>query len=525
MFKSDRRILKASGINLVFNLFGKALNYFALSILVAYFFGASWKTDAYVMGGIIPFWIMTVILYGFNSCFIPVFIHYKNTEGEESAQRMVSAFAVASITGLSLFVLIGIVTSSRLLPLYTPGFDSQGLRLAVSLSKWIFFSLLFSFIAALLSNISYSYHKYLVPAVSSVILPLAIITNILVLHKRIGIFSLISGLISGAILQILWMFGYLRKIQKLSLRKGNLKHPGLKKIFYLFIPIAIGGMIYPLYLIITRMLASTLGEGAIANLDFAQKIVLGITLPMSAAISISILPTLSEIELISEKHREELNRVISLGVNILSFFLIPIGLILITLRLPIVQLLLERGAFHYKDSLMTAQILKFLGLVALIEPLNAIFLQIMYALKDTPRLLIATSSGLAINILAAVVLIKPMGIQGIALSVPLGQLTQVLLLFFIVKAKLKYRDIHKLMIPYLKIGLSAAVMVGLTHLSLFLLKKISFFSIGGWQGLMAMVISIFIGGLSYLGCLLLLQFQEFKWIGTLLREKLAGKTL
>jgi peptidoglycan biosynthesis protein MviN/MurJ (putative lipid II flippase) len=118
-----------------------------------------------------------------------------------------------------------------------------------------------------------------------------------------------------------------------------------------------------------------------------------------------------------------------------------------------------------------------------------------------------------------------MGIQGIALSVPLGQLTQVLLLFFIVKAKLKYRDIHKLMIPYLKIGLSAAVMVGLTHLSLFLLKKISFFSIGGWQGLMAMVISIFIGGLSYLGCLLLLQFQEFKWIGTLLREKLAGKTL
>lgn len=522
MFKREKRIIGATGINLAFNFLGKGLNYFALSILVAYFFGASWKTDSYVMGGIIPFWIMTVILCGFNSCLIPVFIYYKNKVSDENAQQMLAAFCVVSILGLSIIVVLGIISASFLIPIYSPGFDSAGHKLAVSISRWIFLSLIFNFLANFISSIFYSYHKYIIPAIGNVALPLMIIINLVIFSKRIGIFSLITGLFCGQLLQISWMLVHIKKIYHFGKLKWDFKHPGIKKTLNLFIPIAIGASIYPLFIIITRILASTLGEGMVAIFEFATKIVLGIMLTISTAICISILPTLSEIELIKERNMEELNRVISLGISILSFFLVPIAFMLIALKTPIVRLLLERGAFHFGDSIITAQVLQFLAIIMLIEPFIAVFTQVMFALKDTRRLLISTSIGVFVNILSALVLVKPLGIKGLALSFPIGIFVQVIVLFFITKSKLKYNDEKSIIIPYAKVFSSAGIMVLLIKFSSPLIRNIYFFDNTKLNLLFSTGISVLIGGIIYIFCLYLLKFPELKLIWSIIREKVKG---
>ena len=523
MFKSDRRILGAAGINLTFQFLGKGLNYFALSILVAFFFGASWITDSYVMGGIIPFWTMTVILYGFNSCLIPVFIYYKKKYGNKNAQTMAVSFYTIALIGLSFIILAGMSSASSLIPIYSPGFNADGIKLAVSIAHWIFFSLIFNFTANFLSSIYYSYHKYLIPAVGNLILPLMIIINMILLNESIGIFSLVSGLISGQILQILWLLIKIKKVYSLDRLKWDFNHPGIRKVLNLFIPIAISGSIYPLFIIITRMLASTLGEGSIANLDFATKIVLGIMLTVSSAISVSILPTLSELEVLKEKNKEELNRAISTGVSILSFILVPIAFILILFRLPIVRLLLERGAFHFEDSLITAQVLSFLAILMLLEPINIVFIQVMFALKDTVRLIIATSSGFFINVLSAIILVNPLGIKGLALSFPLGVFVQMVILYFIIKSKLKYDDEKNIIIPYLKVFLAASIMIGVIAISNSAIGNMAPSVDAKLALFMNTGISILIGGIAYICCLYLLGFRELRLFWSVVKEKTRGK--
>ena len=521
--KSGQRILKATAINLTFSLTGKGLNYFALSILVAHFFGATWKTDSYVMGGIIPFWIMTVILFGFNSCFIPVFIYYKNKFGDENARQLAASFGFVSLVGLSLLIILGIGSASLLIPFYSPGLDQAATALAVSMARWIFFSLFFYFLGALLSSIFYSYHRYEVPAIGSILLPLAIIINIVLLNKRIGIYSLVSGLICGQVCQVLWMFSHVRDKTAFFRRKWDFRHPGIKKIFKLFGPIAVSCSVYPLYLIITRMLASTLGEGNIANLDFATKIVLGITMTVTSAIAISILPTLSEIELLEERRTEELNRAISLGVSVLSFVLVPIGFVLIALRIPIVRLLLERGAYLYDDSLVTSQALQFLAITALIEPFNTVLMQVMFALKDTSRILLASISGFVVNLVSAVVLVKSLKIAGLALSVPLGLFVQMLILFYIVKAKVKSLEAKTIFLSYGKVFFSAAVMALIVKIGFSWFEKIIPLNKSQNFLFLSTGLLVLIGGVIYILCLFLMKFKELRTIWQILIGKIRQK--
>ncbi len=522
MLDKNRRILGAAAVNLISNFLGKGLNYFALSILVAYFFGASWKTDSYVMGGIIPFWIMTVIFYGFNSCLIPVFVYHKEKSGDEDAQKMAVAFYLLSSLGLTVIITLGIVTAPIVIPLYSPGFHEKGIRLAVSLARWMYISLLFNYSANFFASIFYSYHNYIIPAISNIILPAMLIVNLMLFNKTLGIYSLISGLISGLILQGLWLTLRLKLIYRLKKLRGDFRHPGIRKIFSLLFPIAIGASIYPIFIIITRMLASDLGEGYVAIFDFATKIVLGIMFSISAAISVSLLPTLSE-EIASigknEESRSELNGVISLGVSVLSFFLIPAAFVFISIGTPVVRILLERGAFHLNDSIITAQVLSVLAIIILIEPFNMIFTQLMYALKDTKKLLFTTTLGVTINVSSALILVKPLGVLGLALSFPIGVFVQVLALFFIIKVKIQYNDAKTILLSYGKVLAAAACMAFTTKVILDLMLNSHMAEISKMNLAFSLAGALSLGAAVYLICLKLFKFREIGFVWNMIKGK------
>ena len=500
MFVKNRRILGAAAVNLISNFLGKGMNYFALSILVAYFFGASWKTDSYVMGGIIPFWIMTVIFYGFNSCLIPVFIYHKEKSGDEDAQKMAVAFYILSSLGLTVFVTLGIVTAPVVIPLYSPGFHEKGIRLAVSLARWMYIS----------------------PAISNIILPIMLVVNLMLFNKTLGIYSLISGLISGLILQGLWLTLRLKLIYRLKKLRGDFRHPGIRKIVSLLFPIAIGASIYPIFIIITRMLASSLGEGYVAIFDFATKIVFGVMFSISTAISVSVLPTLSE-EIASigknGESRPELNGVISLGVSMLSFFLIPAAFIFILIGTPVVRILLERGAFHLNDSIITAQVLSVLAIIILIEPFNMIFTQLMYALKDTKKLLFTTTLGVTINVSAALILVKPLGILGLALSFPVGVFVQVLALFFIIKYKIKYNDAKTILLSYGKVLAAAACMAFTTKVILDQMLNSHMAEISKMNLAFSLAGALLLGAAVYLICLKFFKFREIGFVWNMIKSR------
>jgi len=126
--------------------------------------------------------------------------------------------------------------------------------------------------------------------------------------------------------------------------------------------------------------------------------------------------------------------------------------------------------------------------------------------------LIASLSGIFVNILAAVVLVKPLQIGGLALSVPLGLIVQAIILFIIIRAKLKYREGRTLLASYGKILFSGGVMALVIRLSLPLAGRI-FPADASHYGLFpATGFLTVLGVLVYIACLFLVRFQELRTI-------------
>ena len=132
-----------------------------------------------------------------------------------------------------------------------------------------------------------------------------------------------------------------------------------KKVFLTSFTGNIGNGAYQLNLLIDMILASTLADGSISFLYYADRVnqlplgVLGI------AISTALLPILSKE--VKENKKKEANQSISKAVKFGIFFAIPAFFGILFLSEEIIKLLFFRGEFDISDVILTAKALVAVG--------------------------------------------------------------------------------------------------------------------------------------------------------------------
>ncbi|MCB0125547.1 MAG: hypothetical protein KDE58_25005, partial [Caldilineaceae bacterium] len=133
--------------------------------------------------------------------------------------------------------------------------------------------------AGLLTAVLYSLRRFTWPALATALYNLGIVVAAPVLAPRIGITSLVVGILLGAASQFLVIGWDLRRIG-LTLRATiQWRHPALKRIFYLYLPIAAGLAVALFQVGLDRRLASGTVEKSIAWMRFAttlQQLPLGL---------------------------------------------------------------------------------------------------------------------------------------------------------------------------------------------------------------------------------------------------------
>ena len=149
------------------------------------------------------------------------------------------------------------------------------------------------------------------------------------------------------------------------------------------LPAIFGSAVYQLSSYMGTLLASFLAEGSVSWLYYADRIVqfpLGV---FAIAISTAALPSLSTQA--AKKNLEEFGDTLSHSLRLVFFIILPSMVGLIILGKPIIQILLERGAFDAMSTRMTNQALFFytLGLWAFSG--TRIMVAAFYALQDTKK--------------------------------------------------------------------------------------------------------------------------------------------
>jgi putative peptidoglycan lipid II flippase len=440
---SKKVFFQTTGIISFITLIGYPMGY-VRDMLVMRGFGAGYQTDAWMIASQIPEILFKFMLFGaLGASFIPVFTEYLMKEREEEAWEV--ACTVINFVGAPLLISI-----------FSPGFSDAAKELAVKLTRIVFPLILILGATGLITGIYNAYLKFNLPAITGLLSSVVLIVFIIFLSNRYGIFSVAYGTVAGTVLSLALLIILLFKRGLPYKFKMNLKHPAIKNIMILMIPLIGADVISKGGAVIWRMFASFLEEGSITSLTLANRLVSIPVILFSSAAATVIFPLLSRQK--AEGNITEVRDTLLFAIKMMILILLPAMIGLMVLGKPIVRLLFEHGMFDASDTRTTATVLFFSSFGLLAFGINPILYKACYALKKNWYLFRYEVIGLLLTVPFLYVFLQIMGLAGIALSGALVRTALVLYLYRVLAREMGGLNSRSLSGTFFKCILSSAIM-------------------------------------------------------------------
>ncbi len=409
---SKKSMARATTIVMVLGIISKIMG-FVREQLIAWFFGATGPTDAYMVALAIPTVLVGLISNPISTTFVPVFTSYLNSGDRKNASRVASSVITLSVGTFFIIGVVSIPFAPALVRIYAPGFSSELFGSAVALTRLFFPAFALPLLAALLKAILNSHKEFTIPGVGPFVQNLTIVALVALLAPKMGLFALAIATIAGYLAHVLVQVPAVRKTG-LELRFSTEVNEGMRKVLSLSLPLVLGGLATQMCLMVDKNLASRLPSGSISALGFADRLR---SLPMDlfiAAVVTVIYPSLSEMW--ARRDKSGMGDTLLTGIRYAMFLCIPSAIGLIVLSQPLVRLAFERGAFTSQATLLTASAVSVYSVGIVSMALSRLIGVAFYSTQDTwrPVLLALATSGL--NILLNFAFVQPLGHIGLALA-------------------------------------------------------------------------------------------------------------
>ena len=127
----------------VFTLIAKLFG-FVREMFMAYFFGTSFITDAYVLSTNLPNIIFGGVFGALAIAYMPLFSKKMETEGEKSASRFTNEVITILLIASAVSAVVGIIFSDQLTAIFARGFSGETAELCSFFIKVTFFYVFFT---------------------------------------------------------------------------------------------------------------------------------------------------------------------------------------------------------------------------------------------------------------------------------------------------------------------------------------------------------------------------------------------
>ena len=520
------QVAKAAGVVGIATLASRIMGYIR-DMVMSWAFGTSAAADAFYVAYRIPNLLRELLAEGsMSAAFIPVFTETLTRGSKEEARRLANAVLARLLIILAIITALGILFAPYLVKVIAWGWKYETYRdkilLATTLTRMMFPYLLFIGLAALAMGMLNSLRSFLSPALSPVMLNVMIIASVVLLAPRLPnpIMGAAIGVVVGGLFQFLIQVPGLSREGMMLRPRITPSHPGVKKVGSLTLPIFLSSSVTQLNIFISTILASFLATGSITYLFYGMRFIhfpLGI---FGIAIATAVLPTLS-----AQAARQEMGEfrdTLSLGIRLVFFIMFPAMAGLITLRVPIVNLLLEHGEFNHVSTEGTASALLFYAVGLWAFAGVRIVAQAFYSLQDTRTPVRIAILALAANIVLSIIFIQtPLQHGGLALATSLAAMLNIWLLTKRLRKKIGRMDGRRIMNSLLRVVPSSIAMgaIGawIARDPAWLIAGSAFYKIkllGG--GMVASVVF-------YVAAMLILRSEELAFLWSLIQGKRKGQ--
>lgn len=506
---TTRGIVGAASILAAGNVLSRVLG-LGRELVIADLFGATGYVSVFRVASTLVITLYDFLVGGMiTAALVPTFSEY--AERKQEFWQLVSTVLSVLAVLLALAVLVLEFFAEPLFTILGGGYDESLRAAGVQMIRMILPAVFFLGVAGVLSGILLSLKKFTLPSFTTAAFNLGIIVCAVLLTPMFGITSVVIGVVVGAMSQVLLqLLGLWRSPLRLSL---DFKHPALKQIFWLYLPV-LGGLTVMLVGVgIDRNLASHTGAQSLAWMQAATYLV---QLPLglvATAISFAILPSLSR-----AIGHTDFRRTLAFGLKLVLLMILPCVVALFVLALPVVQLLYEHGAFTANDSTETARALQIYLLGTVFAAIDQPLVFAFYARKNTLLPNLVAVVGLGIYLVVALTLIEPLGYLALVLANSAQLAGHALVMLFLTQTRLGGIGGEAVGTTTLKL-IGAAGAMGAVMLFLPTLNLGSEF----WGQVAYVVVPALVGGLVYIALLKLLRVREWEQLWGVLRRR--GRTL
>jgi putative peptidoglycan lipid II flippase len=374
-----------------------------------------------------------------NAAFVPIFAESDEKETRAQYRELVSAVLSAMLILFGLLSVLGVLLMpwfpaaiEALRPLTGAAPKAQDhLDATVTLMQWTFPYLFFIGLTIFAMAPLFVARHYSTPSWSPVLLNLALIASCLGLRGRFEepAWALVAGVWIGGILQLAVMYWAMRRHTGVLLPNFHLRHPGIRKAFWLLLPVIVGQSAGEINKLVDAFFAYALPGTAVSTLFFANRLV---QLPLAVfgiAVSVAILPGAARAG--ARKDLAAVRDTLMLGLRQTFFLIAPAMIGLLVLRTPVVRLLFERGHFTPSATTDVSAAVFYYGLGLLSFSWVKVSVQGFYAVQDTKTPVMIAAASMLLNILLNCVLVGPLGFRGLALSTAIAYTVNFILLYAI----------------------------------------------------------------------------------------------
>ncbi len=445
-----RNVGTIGGLTAVSRIFG-----FARDMLVARALGAGAAADAWQVAFILPNTFRRLFAEGaFSVAFVPMYSRalHSETGGEEAAERFANDVLAVFIWALLGFSAIAMIAMPGLVWLLARDYqDVPGkFELSVSLARITFPYLMLVSLVAMLSGLLNARSRFAPGAFAPVLLNVALIGAVGAGYWLRGdtgddarmAYALAGGLAVAGLLQLAYMVWATRKAGvRLQVRWPKIT-PEVKRLCLLILPATFGAGIYQISQFVDTFFATTLPQGSLTLLKFADRLnqmPLGI---IGIALGTAILPMLARH--IQSGNERETQRLQSNAVEMALLLTLPGAAALAICAPAFTTAFFQAGKMTAQDTAIMANIT-----VALVAGLPSyvlikVFQPGFFSREDTRTPVWIAAGALLLNIALNFYVVPRYGIVGLAAATAITATLNVATLYFILQLRGWFRWTMKL---------------------------------------------------------------------------------
>jgi len=331
---------------------------FVRDVVLAKMFGASGETDAFFLAFRIPNFMRRLFAEGsFSLAFVPVLSEYKAIGDRQALRELIDHVTGTLAAFLLVLIAIGIFAAPLVLSIFAPGWladDRPEFDLSAGMLRITFPYIMLISLTALAGGILNTFERFLVPALTPVMLNISLIAAALLLADRleVPVTALAWGVLVAGFAQLLIQIPALMRLGLMPRPRWGWRHTGVRRIMKLMIPTLFGSSVAQVNLLFDSIIATFLVTGSVSWLYYSDRLLefpLGV---LGIALATVILPNLSQKH--ASASQGEFSATLDWALRLAVIITLPAAVGLAILSEPILITLFQYDAFKPDDARMAA---------------------------------------------------------------------------------------------------------------------------------------------------------------------------